>query len=71
MKYFLMICVLFVSAEKIYVGRDVTDRKEYGDVLLGLGNGDDIICLNSKHVTIKNSTRVPLGTTLYIGYIGE
>jgi hypothetical protein len=71
MKYFLMICVLFVSAEKIYVGRDVTDRKEYGDVLLGLGNSDDIICLSSKHVTIKNSTRVPLGTTLYIGYIGE
>lgn len=55
-----------ISAEKIYVGRDVTDRKEYGDVLLGSGYGDDI-WLNSKHVTIKNSTRVPLGTTFYIG----
>ena len=51
-----------ISANKIYVGRDVTDRKEYGDVILGQGD----ITLNAKSVIIKNSTTVPLGTKLKI-----
>lgn len=51
-----------ISADKIYVGRDVTDRKEQGKVILGQGN----ITLNAKSVIIKNSTTVPLGTKLRI-----
>ena len=51
-----------ISAESIYVGRDVTDTKEYGDVTLGQGD----ITLQGKFVEIKNSTTVPLGTTLTI-----
>ena len=53
-----------ISAESIYVGRDVTDTKEYGDVTLGQGD----ITLQGKYVEIKNSTTVPLGTTLNIGH---
>lgn len=49
-------------AEKIYVGQDVTDRKEQGAVTLGQGN----IILRAKSVTIKNSTTVPRGTKLKI-----
>ena len=49
-------------ADNIYVGRDVTNTKEYGDVTLGQGN----ITLRAKNVVIKNSTTVPLGTTLKI-----
>ena len=52
----------YISADYIYVGRDVTDRKEYGDVILGPGN----ITLDAGYVEIKNSTTVPLGTTLTI-----
>lgn len=52
----------YISADSIYVGRDVTDRKEYGDVILGPGN----ITLDAGYVEIKNSTTVPLGTTLTI-----
>ena len=52
-----------ISADKIYVGKDVTDRKEYGDVILGQGD----ITLDAKTVIIKNSTIVPLGTKLRIG----
>ncbi len=37
--------------------------KEYGDVTLGQGD----ITLQGKFVEIKNSTTVPLGTTLIIG----
>lgn len=51
-----------VSADSIYVGRDVTNTKEYGDVILGQGN----ITLKAGYVEIKNSTTVPLGTTLTI-----
>lgn len=58
----------YKAAEKIYIGRDVTDRKEYGDVVLG-PNAD--IMLNAKRVVIKNSTKVPLGTSLYITYQEE
>lgn len=58
----------YIEAEKIYVGRDVTDRKEYGNVILGPSDG---IMLNAKRVIIKNSTKVPLGTELYIEYIEE
>jgi len=58
----------YIGAEKIYVGRDVTDRKEHGDVVLG-PNGD--IWLSAKRVVIKNSTKVPLGTNLYISYTEE
>lgn len=51
-----------VSADSIYVGRDVTDTKEYGDVVLGQGD----ITLKAGYVEIKNSTTVPLGTALTI-----
>jgi len=51
------------SADSIYIGKDVTDRKEYGNVILGQGN----ITLNGNFVKIKNSTSIPLGTTLNIG----
>lgn len=50
------------SADSIYVGRDVTDAKAYGDVILGQGN----ITMRANAVTIKNSTSVLLGTTLTI-----
>ena len=51
-----------ISAEKIYVGRDVNDREEQGNVILGQGD----ITLRAKTVIIKNSTTVPLGTKLKI-----
>lgn len=51
-----------ISADSIYVGKDVTDTKEHGDVILGQGD----ITLKAKTVTIKNSTKVPLGTKLRI-----
>ncbi|MBP5777608.1 MAG: S8 family serine peptidase [Prevotella sp.] len=52
-----------ISAGSIYVGRNVTNTKAYGDVVLGQGN----ITLQAGYVEIKNSTTVPLGTTLTIG----
>ncbi|MBR1469820.1 MAG: S8 family serine peptidase [Prevotella sp.] len=52
-----------ITATKIYVGKDVTDRKEQGDVVLGPGN----ITLEAESVEIKNSTTVPVGTVLVIG----
>ena len=51
-----------ISADSIYVGKDVVDTKEYGEVILGQGD----ITLKAKSVTIKNSTTVPLGTKLRI-----
>ena len=51
-----------ISAESIYVGKDVTNTIVYGDVTLGQGN----ITLRAEEVEIKNSTTVPLGTTLTI-----
>lgn len=51
-----------ITAEKIYVGRNVTDTKEYGDVTLGPGS----ITLRAGSVEIKNSTTIPIGTTLTI-----
>lgn len=51
-----------ISGENIYVGRDVTNDKPYGNVVLGQGN----ITLQGQYVQIKNSTTVPLGTTLTI-----
>ena len=51
-----------ISAGSIYVGRNVTDTKPYGDVILGQGD----IKLKAGYVEIKNSTTVPLGTTLII-----
>ena len=52
-----------ISAGSIYVGRDVTNTIAYGDVVLGQGD----ITLKADYVEIKNSTTVPLGTTLTIG----
>ena len=52
-----------ISADSIYVGRDVTNTKAYGDVILGQGD----ITLKAKYTKIKNSTTVPLGTKLKIG----
>ena len=51
-----------ISAERIYVGRDVTEDKPHVNVTLGQGQ----ITMQAKSVTIKNSTMVPLGTTLKI-----
>ena len=51
-----------IFADRIYVGEDVTGTKENGDVILGQGN----ITLKAEYVEIKNSTTVPLGTTLTI-----
>ncbi len=51
-----------ITADNIFVGRDVTSRKEYGDVVLGPGN----ITLKAGYTEIRNSTSVPLGTTLII-----
>lgn len=53
----------YIVAEKIYVGRDVTDRKEYGNVIMG---PSDDIWLNANRVIIKNSTKIPVGTYLYV-----
>ena len=55
----------YIEAEKIYVGRNVTDRKEYGNVVLGPSND---IWLNANRVIIRNSTKIPVGTNLYIGH---
>ena len=51
-----------ISAGSIYVGKNVTNTKPYGDVILGQGD----ITLKAGYVEIKNSTTVPLGTTLTI-----
>ena len=51
-----------ISADTIYVGKDVTDTNESGDVIIGPGN----ITLEAKSVNIKNSTRVPINTRLKI-----
>ena len=51
-----------ISADSIHVGKDVTETKEHGDVILGHGD----ITLKAKSVIIKNSTKVPLGTKLKI-----
>lgn len=51
-----------ISGEKIYIGKNVTNDKPYGSVVLGQGN----ITLQGQYVKIKNSTTVPLGTTLTI-----
>ena len=51
-----------ISADNIIVGKDVTDEKPHGSVTLGQGQ----ITLKAKSVTVKNSTSVPLGTTLRI-----
>jgi hypothetical protein len=51
-----------ISAGSIYVGRDVTDSKGYGDVILGQGD----ITLKADYIEIRNSTTVPVGTTLTI-----
>lgn len=51
-----------VSANRIYVGRNVTENKSEGNVILGPGN----VTLKADYVEIKNSTSVPLGTTLRI-----
>jgi uncharacterized membrane protein YfhO len=45
-----------ISADYIYVGNDVTDRMEHGDVILGQGD----ITLKAGYIEIKNSTTVPL-----------
>lgn len=51
-----------ISGERIYVGRNVTNTKAYGDVILGQGD----ITLQARYLKIKNSTTVPLGTKLSI-----
>ena len=52
-----------LPADSIYVGKDVSETKEQGDVVLGQGN----ITLKANKVIIRNSTKVPLGTKLKIG----
>ena len=51
-----------ISAGSVYVGRNVTDTKPYGDVIFDQGD----IKLKAGYVEIKNSTTVSLGTTLTI-----
>lgn len=51
-----------ISADSIYVGRNVASTKPYGDVILGQGD----ITLKADYIEIRNSTTVPLGTTLLI-----
>ena len=51
-----------ISADSIFVGKNVTDDKPYGNVTLGQGE----IILKASYIEIKNSTTVPLGTTLKI-----
>ena len=51
-----------ISAGSIYIGKDVTDTKPQGDVILGQGD----ITIKAGCIEIKNSTIVPLGTTLTI-----
>ncbi len=51
-----------ITADSVYVGTNVTDTKPYGDVTLGQGN----ITIKAGYVEIKESTTVPLGTTLTI-----
>ena len=51
-----------ISAGSIYVGRNVTDTKPYGDVIFDQGD----IKLKAGYMEIKNSTTVSLGTTLTI-----
>jgi len=51
-----------LPADSIYVGKDVSETKEQGDVVLGQGN----ITLKANKVIIRNSTKVPLGTKLKI-----
>jgi len=51
-----------ITSDTIIVGEDVTNTKEYGDVIMGPGN----IMLKGNNIVIKNSTIVPLGTTLRI-----
>lgn len=55
--------IIFRRTHVIYVGKDVSDTKEQGDVVLGQGN----ITLKANKVIIRNSTKVPLGTKLKIG----
>lgn len=51
-----------ISADRIYVGKNVTSTKPQGNVTLGQGN----IKLKADFIEIKNSTTVPVGTTLEI-----
>jgi hypothetical protein len=51
-----------ISAGSIYVGEDVTDTEDYGNVILDQGD----ITLKADYVEIKNSTTVSIGTTLTI-----
>ena len=52
-----------VSAGEIYIGKNVTETKPQGDVILGQGD----ITIKAEYIEIKNSTTVPLGTTLTLG----
>lgn len=52
-----------ISADSILVGKDVTNTKEYGNVIFGPGK----ISLKAKSVIIKNSTNVSLATKLNVG----
>lgn len=52
-----------ISADSIWVGKDVTNTKEYGNVIFGPGK----ISLKAKSVIIKNSTNVSLATKLNVG----
>lgn len=51
-----------INADEIYVGRNVAVTIPQGDVILGQGN----IKLKASFIEIKNSTTVPIGTSLEI-----
>lgn len=51
-----------IYANNVYIGNDVTDRKDKGAVVIGPGD----ITIKAKFTEIKNSTFIPLGTTFKI-----
>ncbi len=51
-----------ITSDRIYIGKDVANYKTNGDVILGQGNNT----LKANYIEIKNSTTIPLGTTLTI-----
>ena len=56
-------CAYIQNDTIILVGKDVTNTKEYGNVIFGPGK----ISLKAKSVIIKNSTNVSLATKLNVG----
>ena len=52
-----------IAGDSIFIGKNVTDMKPYGNVLLGQG---DTIVMEADYIHIKNSTVIPSGTVIDI-----